>query len=208
MASPFDLEQFVVQPTYEQLINIRKTEWRAIADHFNISVPSQATKEVIKNVVIEELVNQDILPREAEYTLIPIGFSPAPDRPGVVPPPVSHPPDEVSAGSDALAWERLKLERLRLEYEHQHPLKELEIKELEARGNQSLKERELSKFKPTKATGLLPSFDESDVDSYFRSFERLADKHNWPEDQWVTILVPKLVGKALRVFHSLNQPDD
>lgn len=50
--------------------------------------------------------------------------------------------------------------------------------------NQELKNKANSfKFKDLEATSLLPSFDEKDVDGYNRTFENLAKKNEWPEDQ-------------------------
>ena len=101
---------------------------------------------------------------------------------------------------------------MKLEYQREQTLRELEINELEIKTNLNLKEKEIKlqeRFDSVKATKLLPPpFDESDLDGYFQIFERLADKHQWPEDEWLTVLVPKLAGKALKLFNSLDQPDD
>ncbi|XP_076044797.1 uncharacterized protein LOC143027398 [Oratosquilla oratoria] len=47
-----------------------------------------------------------------------------------------------------------------------------------------------------------------DVDGYFKIFEAIALKQVWPKDDWLTILTPKLTGKALQVYNSLDRPDD
>ncbi|XP_076056339.1 uncharacterized protein LOC143034289 [Oratosquilla oratoria] len=47
-----------------------------------------------------------------------------------------------------------------------------------------------------------------DVDGYFKTFEAIALKQVWPKDDWLTILTPKLTGKALQVYNSLDRPDD
>lgn len=58
-------------------------------------------------------------------------------------------------------------------------------------------------FNPAIAAPLVPMFDETDVDGSFKAFESVARRNEWPEDQWVSLLVPKLIGKAYRVYNSL-----
>lgn len=67
---------------------------------------------------------------------------------------------------------------------------------------------EMLRFNPCKATNLLPMFDKDDLDGYFHTIERIAKKNYWPTDQWRTVLVPKLTGKAHNIFYALEQPDD
>lgn len=71
----------------------------------------------------------------------------------------------------------------------------------------ALKEK-LADFNPDSASSLVPSFTETYVDGSFRSYEKIERKNNMPEDQWVSVLVPKLSCKAQRVYNSLDQPDD
>ena len=67
----------------------------------------------------------------------------------------------------------------------------------------------MSAFSPAAAASrLVPTFDESDVDGSFKAFERVANHNEWPEDQWASLLVPKLAGKAYRVYNSLSDPDN
>lgn len=79
---------------------------------------------------------------------------------------------------------------------------ELEKKSKE--GEYRLKrEQEKKRFKPSEASLLLPVFVD-DVDSYFRAFEKIAEQNEWPRDKWLSILVPRLVGKAYRVYASAD----
>ena len=66
----------------------------------------------------------------------------------------------------------------------------------------------LSAFSPAAAAPLVPTFDESDVDGSYKAFERVANRNEWPEDQWVSLLVPNLAGKAYRVYNSLGDQDN
>lgn len=53
----------------------------------------------------------------------------------------------------------------------------------------------------------MPTFRESEVDSYFKTFERIATALDWPKDVWPILLQCKLVGKAQEVVSSLPLED-
>lgn len=54
---------------------------------------------------------------------------------------------------------------------------------------------------------LVPVFRDTEVDSYFESFERVATALHWPRDSWAILLQCKLVGKAQEVCTSLSAED-
>ena len=51
---------------------------------------------------------------------------------------------------------------------------------------------------------LVPAFTDYDPEDYFKTFEETASHLNWPQDQWVWILRPKLTGKASKVCRNLE----
>lgn len=55
-----------------------------------------------------------------------------------------------------------------------------------------------------KNISLVPTFRESEVDSYFSAFEKMATDLNWPKDMWPILLQCKLVGKTQKVVSSLS----
>lgn len=55
---------------------------------------------------------------------------------------------------------------------------------------------------------MIPNFDEGDIEGSFNLFERLATKNEWPKEQWMTLIAPKLTGKSFRIFMNLDQPED
>ena len=61
------------------------------------------------------------------------------------------------------------------------------------------REQEARRIKPSEASSQLPALVEENVNSYFRTFEIIAVQNEWPEEKWLSILVPKLVGKAYKV---------
>ncbi|XP_064118979.1 uncharacterized protein LOC135223988 [Macrobrachium nipponense] len=69
-------------------------------------------------------------------------------------------------------------------------------------------EQELSPFDLTKNIKLVPLFTEYDPEDYFRVFEETANHLNWPVEQWVWLLKPKLSGKAAKVVRHLDDTND
>ncbi|KAL1254352.1 hypothetical protein QQF64_016581 [Cirrhinus molitorella] len=59
-------------------------------------------------------------------------------------------------------------------------------------------------FDVSKHIVLVPHFRETEVDSYFSAFERIATSLYWPKDLWAILLQCRLVGKALEVFSTLS----
>ncbi|KAK3885995.1 hypothetical protein Pcinc_009822 [Petrolisthes cinctipes] len=85
-----------------------------------------------------------------------------------------------------IAQQKLEMEDRRaqqmMERELDLRFREVKLKEEQARQELELKGQEVElkakgKFKASEATNLLPSFDERDVDGYFRSFESLAKRN-------------------------------
>uniref|UniRef100_A0A8P4KNJ7 Gypsy retrotransposon integrase-like protein 1 n=1 Tax=Dicentrarchus labrax TaxID=13489 RepID=A0A8P4KNJ7_DICLA len=59
-------------------------------------------------------------------------------------------------------------------------------------------------FDVSRHIALVPQFRESEVDSFFNAFERIAATLRWPRDVWSLLLQCKLVGKAQEVCASLS----
>ncbi|GAA6104849.1 uncharacterized protein LOC125146164 [Tachysurus ichikawai] len=58
-------------------------------------------------------------------------------------------------------------------------------------------------FDVGKYIKLVPHFRETEVDSYFNAFERIATSLCWPKEAWTILLQCKLVGKAQEDFSTL-----
>uniref|UniRef100_A0A1A8MJP6 CCHC-type domain-containing protein n=1 Tax=Nothobranchius pienaari TaxID=704102 RepID=A0A1A8MJP6_9TELE len=63
------------------------------------------------------------------------------------------------------------------------------------------------KFDVGKCIALVPTFRETEVDSFFSAFERLAAALDWPREVWSLVLQCKLSGKAQEVMASLSIHD-
>lgn len=59
-------------------------------------------------------------------------------------------------------------------------------------------------FDVSKHISLVPSFRETEVDSYFNAFERIAATLGWPRNVWSLLLQCKLIGKAQEVCATLS----
>lgn len=59
-------------------------------------------------------------------------------------------------------------------------------------------------FDVSKCITLVTPFRETEVDSYFNAFERIASSLNWPKDVWSLLLQCKLVGKAQEICSALS----
>ena len=68
----------------------------------------------------------------------------------------------------------------------------------------SILEHQEKPFDLAKNIKLVPAFTDYDPEDYFKTFEETASHLNWPRDQWVWLLRPKLTGKAAKVCRHLE----
>lgn len=248
----FDLQDFIVNPSFEKVDLCRKDDLLSIASHFDISVRKYSLKRDIKDKVLEQLVELKVLAVPVGEDLpgagagaSPVGSKGTPATPSgekfepEVPPatlprfePFS-PELHVSSGDARL---KVRLARLQLEAQEKEMVRkadydlQLQVRRLEIAAEKEVKLRQLdieamriaagpqsthtSKsshtshnqpgFDVSKNIALVPTFRESEVDSYFNAFERIATALVWPKDMWPILLQCKLVGKAQEVVSSLS----
>ena len=60
-------------------------------------------------------------------------------------------------------------------------------------------------FNVNTALKLVPNFEERNVQEFFVAFEKLANRLKWPKEMWTTLLQSKLVGRAQKVYGTLNE---
>ncbi|XP_058260273.1 uncharacterized protein LOC131362376 [Hemibagrus wyckioides] len=263
----FSLQDFVLNPTLEQLNICRKQDLLMVADHYQIVVNKQSRKAEIKDRILLRLHEKNILPSSSagDETAENVG----PEDGAIANP--SHGTEEdllsgqASADAEAKAKAglplfdplspissssrgdaRLKVRLARLQYEAQEKAQarqaelnmRLEIRKLEIEAEKEVKLRQLdlealrvtsssaaqlspalasdvsppidpsqSMFDISKHIALLPQFRESEVDSYFCAFERIATSLRWPKEVWSLLLQCKLFGKAQEVCSTLSVED-
>lgn len=232
----FDPVDFCENPSVPKLLNksIKKDQWKFIATYFKIEFTSEMTKEVIKNSVLETLVNKELLDYSAVEQLTPMSFTPKPDKVR---------PDELIADSEvnesnqsskdeeiveSNAWNSARLDfetqKLKLQLEAQEKIEARRIAlehlkldreyEIEKRKLDQLESFETTRVNASKTFNLkenvkiVPLFDETDPDGYFLNFERTANHLKWPKTEWPWLLQSKLTGKAAHTFNNLSEISD
>jgi len=110
---------------------------------------------------------------------------------------------------------RLKIRSLEIEAEKKVTLRKLE---LEPRKVDSVtfnpvgaspvaSDVSTAAFDVGKHISLVPHFRETEVDTYFSAFERLASALKWPKEVWSLLLQCRLVGKAQAIISALPVED-
>uniref|UniRef100_A0A3B3HSJ7 Gypsy retrotransposon integrase-like protein 1 n=1 Tax=Oryzias latipes TaxID=8090 RepID=A0A3B3HSJ7_ORYLA len=107
---------------------------------------------------------------------------------------------------------RLQVKKLEIEAEKEIRLRQIELEAMKISSGQfqpSLSEKSgdvvtKHSFDVSRNIALVPAFRESEVDSYFNAFERVASALDWPKDMWPILLHCKLVGKAQEVVSALS----
>lgn len=116
---------------------------------------------------------------------------------------------------------RLDIRKLEIDAETQVKLRQLELDSMKVGSGRSvqlnpvspatndnsasvLSDVSSSAFDISKHIALVPHFRESEVDSYFAVFERVAAALHWPKEVWCLLLQCRLVGKAQEVCSALT----
>ncbi|XP_076831223.1 uncharacterized protein LOC143476767 [Brachyhypopomus gauderio] len=196
----FDLEQFVLSPSVEALAQCRKADLLSVAGFYNVSVARSARKAEIRKTILERLREERRLP-----------VSPDTRIPAVAQAARLHGLERasVAVGGGGLLFAA--------EVTGHSPGTSpgMDVDSPPAAGSLSdidlnmavrLKELDLAIKQEEWQTQLLRvrALEESEVDSYFTAFERVAATLHWPKDMWSLLLQCKLVGKVQEVCSSLT----
>ncbi len=227
----FDLIKFTLSPTLEEFNRCRKKYLILIAEFYNLTVPKEQNKQVIKGQLYGKLVEAGVLPggAEAEGPESETDGEAASDDADSV-------SDEKAPGVIVDPMVMICLKELDLALKKQeHETQLLRLRELEIKADRDIRLRKLDlesqvlRSKPVppprtrppssssevgqpdfdvgKYIKLVPPFRETEVDSYFVAFERVAAKLKWPRDKWALLLQCNLVGKAQEVCAALPIED-
>ncbi|KAL2103158.1 hypothetical protein ACEWY4_000026 [Coilia grayii] len=201
----------VAAPTAEAFDSLTKDQLIQLAERYEIPLNSydKRRKDVLKTLVREELVELSLLP--------PIKFD------GLVASDLTFDQQkellqlQINKGKQQLAEQQVLAERCKLDQEIQ--LGKLEIE----RERLALERQRLSLVETgnmgssdsgsspsvdiTKNIRLLPKFDESDVDTFFNLFERVADLYGWPDATRCLMLQCTLSGRAAQAYSALGLPE-
>ncbi len=202
MATELDL--FYKSPSEELFDNLTKDQLLEVADKYEIPLTTKdkELKRTVAVIVKAVLVNLDVLS---------VGEFAIGDSDGV---------DQIAVNVSSLSFEQQK-DLMILEIERAKLNREVEIRrlEVEAMRFQLIGEGKLGgSFVGLNVSGkkgldvannvkLLPKFSETDVDTFFSLFERLADVMKWPDNEQTLLLQCVLTGKAQKAYSSLNVHD-
>ncbi|CAI5670350.1 unnamed protein product [Oreochromis niloticus] len=229
----FDIAVFKENLSLVQLDACRKRDLHEVASFYSISVSTALRKAELKAALVSGLVEKGIvaLPVSASPLEHGVASQPVPQVPAQA---VGSKQDaKLCVRLARLQLEKEDRERefqLRKELELRRldaelaRAREVELKKVEVEAETAVKLRQLelqqASLPPTasiwqadtpfdvgKNIRLVPVFRDTEVDSYFESFERIATALHWPRASWAILLCCKLAGKAQEVCSSLSAED-
>lgn len=200
MATELDL--FYKSPSEELFDNLTKDQLLEVADKYEIPLTTK-DKQLKKNIAVivkAALVNLDVLS---------VGEFATGDSDGV---------DQIAVNVSSLSFEQQR-DLMLLEIERAKLNREVEIRrlEVEAMRFQLIGEGKLGgSFVGLNVSGkkgldvannvkLLPKFSETDVDTFFSLFERLADVMKWPDNEQTLLFIAFIACCSDFVVHQLIQ---
>lgn len=176
-----NVQKFIDNPSLEFLSagTLRKDEWIALAEHYEITVRKSWRKIQIKNAVIKMLVNTSVIKEEALHLCEEEGAT--------------------CLSENALRALELEVEQRKLEDREKE--RRFQLTMLEKKSEMGLIGEQA--FDVTKCCKFVPVFDELDAEEYFLQFENVATSLSWPKGYWPIIAQTSFKGKGLSTYLSL-----
>lgn len=178
-----EFEQFVANPTAEMFGKCKKVDLILVASSFDVHVPLSVKKE-LQSLLHEKLSERGLIGEPAPTVGVELD-----DLPGI---PAPLPTSQSQPGMTAeelrltLRIKEVEVRQWELEVESMH----LKVRALELEPGAAVASGPLPKqtstpslhdsFDVSRHISLVPSFRESEVDSYFIAFERIAPTLHWP----------------------------
>ncbi|CAJ1076939.1 uncharacterized protein LOC118558122 [Xyrichtys novacula] len=232
----FSLDDFMASPSVAKIEKCKKADLLIVANFFNVKVPYNVNKAELKQLLCAQLVEQGVLPKPALDAVAAgdvASVAPGAEVKAAGAAGTLAAGAELGPVTDPLmgtmTTEDLRIALQIKEAETRNKQLEVQAKEAETRNlHLRLRVLELEKgafvastpvspvdrssvsapaFDISKHIALVPPFRESEVDSYFSAFERIAAALSWPKEFWSLLLQCKLVGKAQEVCASLSIED-
>ena len=215
-------KEFVQSPSMEVLETFKKDMLMQIVQELQLEVKRSTCKHELKRLIVEQLVDEDVLPDSCLEVYKPLSMEPS----GQYEIRRLEIERELKLGEFEARERELEAQQRKEELEAQQQKEELEAQqrkeELEAQKEECALEHEREmralefnarriaheesiapKFDLGKNVRLVPPFNESEVDKYFQHFERVAQNLRWSTDQWPLLLQSVLRGKAQEAYTAL-----
>ena len=214
----FDLHEFIASPSSKlhTITNAKKDELLGLAKHLNLEARSSMKKFDIRKVILEHYIDNDILGSEANQYLLPDIHSVSVEQKLELER-LAVEREKIKASIQHEQWliqserEKFEMAKAKMEMEAELAIKvEREKAKINLQNKESEQQilRNNAPFDLAKNVKLVPSFTEYDPEDYFRLFEETAKHLNWPVEQWVWLIKPKLSGKAAKVIRHLEDIND
>ncbi|PIK59693.1 putative zinc finger protein [Apostichopus japonicus] len=198
----FEPEEFLKDVTWEKFDGLKKPDLMALAKYYSLGVKQETRKQVVKNGLIDVLVDEEILDESCLGKKVEILT-------------------EIARDAVQLKQLEIEMEKIKLEKEIRLEQQKLELKRLESETH--LKELEIQAkyksesdsspsssahrsqpcFDASRYIKLVPKFTEIEVDKYFQHFEKVAANMKWPKEVCTLLLQNSFVGKAREVYSAL-----
>ena len=201
-----EIDNFLATPTLEVFEEFTKEQLVLLAGHYGVSLSSSAkrNKGVMQTIIRETLVEKEVLPAEPEPPpeLPPIGLSFEQQKELLQ--------LQIDKGKLQLLEREALVEKCRLERDIEVGKQEFEREKmaLEHKRLALIEEGKSTPITPinggnidvTRYLRLLPKFEESNVDTFFTLFERVADLHDWSDATQCLLLQFVLSGRAAQAY--------
>ena len=216
-ASKFDVNEFLREElTVDNLRKLLKAELKIVAQTLNVDVTACTRKaEILDAIVTHEGLTQQAAAAALNDTNTAQNESNPMSEINVEKARVElqERKDRLKANEHEREMEKHEKEMEKHEKEMEKHEKEMERKRLEfeimqfEENSQARTQKGNSKSMGNEFAArlkLVPKFDESDLDSFFCMFERIAMKMEWPEDEWAFLIQQVVTGKAQSVVSALS----
>ena len=102
---------------------------------------------------------------------------------------------------------KIKLQFAKVEADKEIKLESVKLERIKLEHSERIRQgvSNTYSFDVSRHVKLVPPFNEHNVDTYFRSFEKLANALSWPRCYWSILLQTLLTGKAQCVFVALSE---
>ncbi|KAL2095450.1 hypothetical protein ACEWY4_010169 [Coilia grayii] len=202
-----EIDDFVAAPTGEAFDSLTKDQLIQLAERFEIPLNSydKRRKDVLKMLVREELVELSLLPPIKGHVAGDLTFDQQKELLQL----------QIDKSKQQLREQQVLAEKCKLDREIELGKLEIERERLAPKrlslieaGNMGSSDSGSSPIVDiTKNIRLLPKFDESDVDTFFNLFERVADLYKWHDATRCLMLQCTLSGRAAQAYSALGIPE-
>lgn len=186
----FSIADFINNPSASSLVDIRKDDWKAIAEYYQIPIKSSWPKSEIKENVVKALIDKEVLDVDA-LTLLGLDIK------------------ESKSDITAIQLRKMEIEfekyKLDLQVKEKERVRDFELKLAQIQSSADIQHNvNANIFDVVKVTKFVPLFDEDDPQEFFLQFERVANTLNWPREFWTLLIQTVLKGKGRSSYLSLS----